>query len=201
MTAAGSVRGLVLIGVSTGGPGAIETLLPRLPFNFPWPILIAQHMPGNFTGVLARRIDALCELEVIEVARPEPLCAGIVYIARGETDLVVGKRGNNLTAIPMPASSKYRWHPSVERLVSSALEHVEPARLLGVMLTGMGNDGAAVMTELRSRGGRTIAESEETAVIWGMPGELVRRGGASVVLPLEADRGPDKTMGALTCHW
>jgi two-component system chemotaxis response regulator CheB len=78
----------------------------------------------------------------------------------------------------------HNWHPSVERLVASALEHVVPEQLLGVMLTGMGDDGAATMAELRSRGGRTIAESEDTAVVWGMPGELVKRGGATLVLPI-----------------
>jgi two-component system chemotaxis response regulator CheB len=84
----------------------------------------------------------------------------------------------------MPASPKHLWHPSVERLVASGLEHVQPAQLIGVMLTGMGDDGAATMAELRARGGRTIAESEETAIVWGMPGELVKHGGASLVLPL-----------------
>ena len=175
---------MVLIGVSTGGPGAIECIIPELPANFPWPILIAQHMPQSFTGVFARRINGLSALETIEVARPTPLRAGVVYIGRGDADLVVSNRSDNLTAIPMPASAQHNWHPSVERLVLSALQHVDPAQLLGVMLTGMGDDGAAAMAELRSRGGRTIAESEETAVVWGMPGELVKRNGASIVLPL-----------------
>jgi two-component system chemotaxis response regulator CheB len=181
----GSVRGVVLVGVSTGGPGAIETIIPRLPRDFPWPVLIAQHMPESFTGVFARRIDGLSELEVVEVARPMPLRGGAAYIGRGDADLVIANRGGVLTAVPMPASSRHNWHPSVERLVTSALEHVEARRLLGVMLTGMGDDGAAAMAELRARGGRTIAESEETAVVWGMPGELVKRGGASLVLPLQ----------------
>ena len=182
---AGPIRGVVLIGVSTGGPGAIEMILPRLPRNFPWPILIAQHMPESFTGVFARRINDLSELDVIEVTRPVPLRAGVAYIGRGDADLVVGNRGGNLAAIPMPASPQHIWHPSVARMVASAMEHLNPDQLLGVMLTGMGDDGAGTMAELRTRGGRTIAESEDTAVVWGMPGELVRRGGASLVLPLE----------------
>jgi len=185
MMAAGPVAGIVLIGVSTGGPGAIETVLPRLPRNFPWPILIAQHMPESFTGVFARRINDLSEIEVVEVTRPMPLRGGVAYIGRGDADFVVSLRGGALTAIPIPASSLHLWHPSVGRLVVSALEHVAPEQLLGVMLTGMGNDGAAAMAELRSRGGRTIAESEDTAVVWGMPGELVKLGGATLVLPIE----------------
>jgi two-component system, chemotaxis family, protein-glutamate methylesterase/glutaminase len=181
---AGPVGGLVLIGVSTGGPGAIETLLSRLPREFPWPILIAQHMPQSFTGVFARRINDMSEIEVVEVTHPMPLHGGVAYIGRGDADFLIGLRGGVLTAIPFPASPLHNWHPSVERLVASALEHVAPEQLLGVMLTGMGDDGAATMAELRSRGGRTIAESEDTAVVWGMPGELVKRGGATLVLPI-----------------
>jgi two-component system chemotaxis response regulator CheB len=98
--------------------------------------------------------------------------------------MVVAMRGGRPTAIPMPASTQHNWHPSVDRLVTSAMQHVDPAQLLGVMLTGMGDDGAAAMADLRARGGRTIAESEDTAVVWGMPGELVKRGGATLVLPL-----------------
>jgi two-component system chemotaxis response regulator CheB len=182
---AGPVRGVVLIGVSTGGPGAIECILPLLPRTFPWPIVIAQHMPQSFTAVFARRINDLSDLEVIEVARPVPLRAGVAYIGRGDADILIGNRGGVLTAFPIPSSPQHTWHPSVARLVESAMEHFEPKQLLGVMLTGMGDDGAAAMSELRTRGGRTIAESEDTAVVWGMPGELVRRGGASLVLPLQ----------------
>ncbi len=179
------VPGIVLIGVSTGGPGALEIVLPRLPCDFPWPIIIAQHMPESFTGVFARRINDLSELEVIELHRPTPLRAGVAYIGRGDADICVAIRGGNLTAISVPQSPQFIWHPSVERLVTSALDHVAPEQLLGVMLTGMGDDGAAAMTQIRKRGGRTIAESEDTAVVWGMPGELVKHGGASLVLPIE----------------
>jgi two-component system chemotaxis response regulator CheB len=183
--APGEFLGVVLIGVSTGGPGAIESIIPRLPSDFPWPILIAQHMPESFTGVFARRINGLSDIEVVEVTRPMPLRAGVAYVGRGDADLVVVTRGRDLTAVPMPSSPHHNWHPSVERMVASALQHVAPEQLLGVMLTGMGDDGAATMAELRSRGGRTIAESEDTAVVWGMPGELVKLGGASIVLPLQ----------------
>jgi two-component system chemotaxis response regulator CheB len=183
--AAPPIPGIVLIGVSTGGPGAIETMLPRLPRQFPWPIVIAQHMPESFTGVFARRINDLSDLEVIEVQRPVALRAGTAYIARGDADICVANRGGSLSLIPMPASPQHIWHPSVERLVTSALGHVAADQLLGVMLTGMGDDGAAAMAELKSRGGRTIAESEDSAVVWGMPGELVKRKGASIVLPIE----------------
>jgi two-component system chemotaxis response regulator CheB len=85
----------------------------------------------------------------------------------------------------VPSQRDYPWHPSVERLVTSAIEHIAPDRLIGVLLTGMGNDGSTAMTRLRQLGGRTIAEAQSTAVVWGMPGELVRKGGAEMVRPIE----------------
>lgn len=180
----GDVRGLVLIGVSTGGPGALDCVLPLLSADFRWPILICQHMPANFTGVLARRLDGGSRITVVEVDGPTPLRPGCAYIAKGDADMLVANRPNGLIALPTPASQKYVWHPSVDRMVQSAMEHMEPARIVGVLLTGMGNDGAEAMATLRERGGRTIAEAEETAVVWGMPQDLVRRGGADLVLPV-----------------
>jgi len=178
-------EGMVLLGASTGGPQAIEAVLGGLPEDFPWPILVAQHMPASFTGVFAERLNRLCALEVMEVARPVPVLPGQVYIGHGDADLVVVRRPSGLMAMPVPESSSFLWHPSVDRLVESAMEHVAPSRLIGVLLTGMGNDGAAAMARLRAEGGRTIAEDESTAVIWGMPGELVRSGAAERVVPLQ----------------
>lgn len=178
--------GAVLVGVSTGGPRALEEILPRLPRSFPWPVLVAQHMPLNFTDAFARRMDGLCELSVREVAQPMPLAAGTVYIGRAGTDLAVTERGGTLYAAPRPEAAGMPWHPSVDVLVESAMKHLPPQRLLGVMLTGMGYDGAAAMTRLHQAGGRTLAESADTAVVFGMPQELIARGGASLVLPLSA---------------
>ena len=186
----GPFDGVVLVGTSTGGPPALDALLGRLPADFPCPILVAQHMPATFTGPLSRRLDKLCALTVVEVTRPTPLAPGHVYIGKGDADLIVGSRPSGLVALPAPSKAEYRWHPSVDRLVATAMDHVAAARLIGILMTGMGNDGAASMTALREKGGRTIAESEETAVVWGMPGELVRAGGADWVEPLDeiADR-------------
>lgn len=176
--------GLVLVGTSTGGPPALEALLVPLSSTFPWPILVAQHMPASFTASLAKRLDGICAIKVIEVRQPTVLQAGCAYIGRGDTDIVVSKRASTLVAMSVPINSNYPWHPSTDRLVRSAMEHVTAARLIGILMTGMGDDGAKAMTELRSKGGKTIAEAEETAVIWGMPGELVRAEGASWTLPL-----------------
>jgi two-component system chemotaxis response regulator CheB len=183
--APGPVEGVVLVGTSTGGPPALDALLSRLPADFPWPVVVAQHMPGSFTGPLARRLDGLCALRVQEATRPMPLAPGSVYVGRGDADMTLARRPSGLVVQPVPVHANYLWHPSVDRLVASALELVEPSRLIGVLMTGMGRDGAATMAELRAKGGRTIAESEETAVVWGMPGELVRAGGATIVLPLD----------------
>lgn len=185
----GKVPGLVLVGVSTGGPRTLEDILPKLPAQFPWPVLIAQHMPLNFTDAFARRMDGLCGLTVREVAAPMPLRAGHVYIGRAGTDLTVSDRGGQLYAIPRPETAGMPWHPSVDVLVDSAMKHLPPQQLVGVMLTGMGYDGAAAMTRLRQAGGRTIAESSDTAVVFGMPNELIQRGGASLVLPCTAIAG------------
>jgi two-component system chemotaxis response regulator CheB len=176
--------GLVLVGTSTGGPPALEALLVPLPQGFPWPILVVQHMPATFTGPLARRLDDLCELRVIEVLQPMVVEPGCVYIGRGDADLIVTRRPAGLTALSAPAQADYPWHPSTDRLVKSALTHVQPQQLIGVLMTGMGNDGAEAMATLSKLGGTTIAESEETAVVWGMPGELVRAGAADWIEPV-----------------
>jgi two-component system chemotaxis response regulator CheB len=175
--------GVVLIGVSTGGPGTLEEILPELPANFPWPVVVAQHMPGSFTAVFARRLNEMCKLTVVEAAHMMPLQPGVVYIAKGDADAIIGKRATGFVINPMPAGTQYLWHPSVSRLVDSAMKVMPLNRIIGVMLTGMGDDGAEQMAELRRQGGRTIAQDESTSIIFGMPGELVKRGGASLVLP------------------
>jgi two-component system chemotaxis response regulator CheB len=182
--------GLVLVGTSTGGPPALESLLTPLPADFPWPILVAQHMPASFTGPLARRLDGLCALTVVEVSRPIAPQPGTAYIGRGDADLIVTLRPGGLMVASAPSEAGYPWHPSTDRLVRTAMQHMAARQLIGVLMTGMGNDGAEAMARLQSLGGHTIAESEETAVVWGMPGELVKAGGADWVLPLPdiADR-------------
>jgi two-component system chemotaxis response regulator CheB len=183
--AGGPAEGLVLVGPSTGGPPALDVLLGGLPAGFPWPILVAQHMPASFTGPLARRLDRLCALAVSEVTAPTLIERGNVYIGKGDADMLVSRRKDVLVAMPAPLSTEHYWHPSVERLVSSAMKQLAPENLIGVLMTGMGSDGATAMTVLNSTGGRTIAESADTAVVWGMPGALVAAGGAGVVLPLD----------------
>jgi len=193
------IPGLILVGASTGGPPAIEAILSSLPADFPWPVVIAQHLPASFTGAFAKRLDALCAIRVGEVASLTPLRPGRAYIGRGDADIVVAPRASGPVAMSAPAHRDYPWHPSVERLVTSALEVFPAARLVGVLLSGMGDDGAEAMTRLKAEGGRTIAESQATAVVWGMPGELVKNGGAGVVAPL-GDIGTTIVDMVMTCR-
>ncbi len=184
-SANGGPPGLVLIGTSTGGPAALDVVLPQLPPDFPWPVLVAQHLPASFTGAFARRLDGECQLDVVEVNQPMLLKPGTIYIGKGDADVMVAPRAAGISAMPVPAKASYLWHPSVERMVASALDHIDASRLIGVMMTGMGNDGAEAMKRLHLSGGRTIAEAESSAIVWGMPGELVKNGGAEKVRPLE----------------
>jgi two-component system chemotaxis response regulator CheB len=178
----GRPQGLVLVGVSTGGPRTLEDILPALPADFPWPVLVCQHMPAQFTSTFAQRMNALCALEVRECDGPTPLQPGMVVIAKGGYDMVVAERLGRLVAQPVPEAAAQPWHPCVDVLVESALRQMPADRLVGVLLTGMGFDGAASMARLHQQGGRTIAESAESAVVFGMPQELINRQGASCIL-------------------
>ena len=107
------------------------------------------------------------------------------YIGKGDADIIVVKHGETPFVTAAAPRAEHRWHPSVDRLVSTAMQNLGANRLVGVLMTGMGDDGATAMSRLLSEGGRTIAEAEETAVVWGMPGELVKVGGAEVVAPVD----------------
>jgi two-component system chemotaxis response regulator CheB len=167
----GAGKGLLLVGASTGGPRA--------------PVLVAQHMPAAFTRAFAERLNQCCALPVVEANSALPVDAGKIYIARGGADMVLANRAGKLTVLPMPENSQFLWHPSVELLGRSVLQHYDPKRVTAVLLTGMGYDGSDAFAEIKKRGGRTIAESEESAVVYGMPAELVAKDGASKVLAVE----------------
>ena len=178
-----AMEGALLVGVSTGGPKTLEMILPHLPAGFPLPVLVAQHMPASFTRVFAARMDQRCALPVREVTGPAVIEPGRIYLAKGDADLVLRRRPKGISALPVPADPQTAWHPSVDRLVDSALDVFPGRQLVGVLLTGMGDDGAAAMARIHSSGGRTIAESEESSIVFGMPRELIQRDGAGAVLP------------------
>jgi two-component system chemotaxis response regulator CheB len=175
-------KGVVIIGVSTGGPRALENILPRLPADFAWPVVVIQHMPKKFTETFARRMGQYCALKVEEVTAVCPIVAGTIYIAQGNSDAVLRKIGGRIHMMPEPEDADHYWHPSVSRMVASAIATLPPSLLIGVQLTGMGNDGAEEMARLHAAGGRTIAESEASSVVFGMPRELIRRQGATEIL-------------------
>lgn len=172
---------LVVVGVSTGGPGTLEVILSALPADFPVPIVIAQHMPARFTEVFAARLNELCQLNVREVRAPVTLEPGTVYLARGDADMRITRRAGRLTAKSLPSSDRYLWHPSVSRLMASAMEAVPADELIAVQLTGMGYDGAEEMAEAHRKGALTIAESESSAVVYGMCRVLAENGGAEAI--------------------
>ena len=142
-------------------------------------------VPAAFTRAFAERLDQCCALSVVEAGSALPIAPGQVYIGKGGADTLLAKRAGKLTVLPAPENPQFLWHPSVELLGRMVLQHCEPARVMAVLLTGMGYDGSDAFAEIRRRGGRTIAESEDSAVVYGMPAELVNKGGASVVLAAE----------------
>jgi len=174
---------LVMFGVSTGGPGTIETVLSGVGGGLKAPILIALHMPNRFVGPFCDRLSHRLGHRIVGLERSMKLEPGIIYVAGADTDVTVSVRNGSPLARQTPVDESRVWHPSIDRMVETAMATMPPRHLLAVQLTGMGDDGARAMTELRKRGGYTIAESEETAVIYGMPKELVERGGADLVLP------------------
>ncbi len=176
------VRGVVVVGVSTGGPSTLERILPLLSADFPLPIIVCQHMPSSFTRVFADRLNGRCALEVTEVSRAMELKAGTVYVAKGDADCVFGVRANKPYVVPSPADPAFQWHPSVSRIAASLQARFPADRIIGVMLTGMGNDGAEEMQAIHARGGLTIAEAEKDCAVFGMPKALIELGGADRVL-------------------
>jgi len=175
---------IVAIGTSTGGPSALQAVLPILPGNFPVPVLVAQHMPPGFTGPLAQRLNGLCRLNVREGIHGEVLKAGTVYVAPAGKQMQAQRKSGQLTLhIGDEAPIATLYHPSVDVMFLSLAKAVGKGTL-GVILTGMGSDGTKGMKELKELEGFAIAESEETCVVYGMPRSLVDAGLADRVVPL-----------------
>ena len=173
---------LCVLGASTGGPAAIQTVLEQLPADFPVPLAIVQHMPPGFTRPFAVRLNAHCRLKVSEAEDGERLGAGQVVIAPAGRHLTFAP---NLGLVLSPEPADARHIPSVNVMMLSAAR-VRPGRVLGVLLTGMGDDGADGMAAIRSGGGMTVAESEESCVVYGMPRAAAERGGVDRLLPIGA---------------
>ncbi len=176
---------LVAIGSSTGGPAALQAILTRLPGQLPAGIVISQHMPAGFTRQFAKRLDKLSELQIKEAEHGDVVGQGKVFICPGGHHMHLKKRTNSVVVNLKEATEDDRYTPSIDTMMVSAAD-VYGQNLLGVVLTGMGYDGKRGMVEIKSKGGYTIVESEETSVVFGMPNEVIGAGVADKVLPLDA---------------
>jgi len=187
MTRPGKSNGkIVVIGQSTGGPNTILEILPFLPEDLGAPVIVIQHMPGSFTPSFAQRLNNNCALPFKEAERGDIIEPGHGYLAPGDTHLLLAPRGTNkpgalIRLSPKPEDTLHK--PSVDVTMMSVLDLYGGPNIVAVLLTGMGADGADAMAAIRQAGGHTIAESEETCVVFGMPREAIARGGAEFVLP------------------
>lgn len=174
---------ILAIGASTGGPPALQHILTSFPQNFPVPVVIAQHMPKLFTQSFTQRLNGLSQIEIKEAEDGEPLRPGVVLIAPGDVHMGLKKNGKDVT-VEFIKDSKYIYRPSVDLLMFSTAQ-IYDSSAIGVILTGMGNDGLVGLKELKRRNGLVIAQDEETCVVFGMPKAVINANIADVVLPIE----------------
>ncbi|MDP1658091.1 MAG: chemotaxis response regulator protein-glutamate methylesterase [Methylotenera sp.] len=173
---------LLIIGASTGGTEAIKSFLLQMPSDCPG-ILITQHMPAGFTKSFANRLDSLCQISVKEAAGGERILPGHAYIAPGDKHLLLARSGANYVTQLSDAPPVNRHKPSVDVLFESAAEYAGK-NVIGVILTGMGKDGAAGMAQMKNAGAYNFAQNEESCVVYGMPKEAVAHGGVDEVAHL-----------------
>lgn len=179
---------VLAIGVSTGGPAALDAMLPKLPRDFPLPVLIVQHMPELFTKLFAERLNGRCQLAVREAAEGNAVTAGEIQVARGNWHMEVrgpARMGAPATIHLQQGPLENHCRPAVDVLFRSTAE-VYGAGVLAVVLTGMGSDGMAGCRMICARGGSVLAQDAATSTVWGMPGAVVNAGLAQKVLPLDA---------------
>lgn len=179
-------KSIVAIGASTGGPKALQTVLTQLPKNFPAPIFIVQHMPPNFTKSLAKRLDSISNITVKEATHGELVQPSTAYIAPGDYHMEVKQVGRSL-AVQLSQTPLVRGHrPAVDVLFHS-LRNISHMNKIGIVLTGMGRDGAEGIKALKERDENTIifAESETSSIVYGMPAAAVKTGYVNKVLHIE----------------
>jgi two-component system chemotaxis response regulator CheB len=175
---------IVAIGVSTGGPNALAAMLPSLPAELPVPVVIVQHMPPMFTRLLAERLNTQAKLSVVEAQAGMTLKPGVVYIAPGDYHMELKRNGLSTVIALHQGPPENSCRPAVDVLFRSVAK-IYGARAVGVVLTGMGQDGLRGSEFICDAGGRVIAQDEPSSVVWGMPGFVVRAGLADKVMPLE----------------
>lgn len=187
---------LLIIGASTGGTEAIKSFLMQMPSDCPG-ILITQHMPAGFTKSFANRLDSLCKISVKEAADGERVLPGHAYIAPGDRHLLLARSGANYVTRLQDSEPVNRHKPSVDVLFDSAALHAGK-NAIGVILTGMGKDGAAGMARMKAAGAYNFAQNEESCVVYGMPREAVAHGGVHEVAHLK--ELPKLVMQSLLMH-
>ncbi len=173
---------ILAVGASTGGTAAIETFLRPIDAHCP-PIAIVQHMPPGFTKAFAARLNSECAMEVREAEDGDLLNPGIALVAPGNWHMVLRRSGAQYKVALHQGERRHYQRPAVDELFESVAEYAG-ANAVGVILTGMGSDGADGLKKMRDAGARTIAQDEASSVVWGMPGEAVKRGAAEFVMPL-----------------
>lgn len=178
------VRDLVVLGASTGGPRALEEVLSSFPSDLPARMVVGQHLPPGFATEFARRLDACSQLTVREAQDGAVLESGLVLVAAAGFHTEVAREGMTLVTRVRPVEGKQRYSPSVDLLLQSAAR-VHGPRTVGVVLTGMGDDGAAGMEALHDAGGATLAESERSSIVFAMPGAAIARGVVRTVVSKE----------------
>ncbi len=174
------IQKVVLIGSSTGGPGLIEQICAAFPANYKYPVCIVQHMPEQFTKAFAQRLDRASALNVHESSQNMELLPGNIYVARGGVHMNFAKKTSGKIVIREDKNKGENFfQPSVNDMMSSALSVFKATDLIGVILTGIGDDGADSMVKLKDAGAYTMGESENSAIVYGMPKEAYERGGVS----------------------
>jgi two-component system chemotaxis response regulator CheB len=172
------IEKVVLIGSSTGGPGLIEQICSSLPPDYKYPVCIVQHMPEQFTKAFAQRLNRASTLKVHESSSNMELLPGNIYLARGGVHMNFAKKVSGKIVLREDKNKGDNFfQPSVNEMMFSALEVFNAKQLIGVILTGIGDDGADAMVELKKMGAYTLSESEESATVYGMPKEAYERGG------------------------
>lgn len=174
---------LVAVGASTGGPAGLQIVLTKLPAEFPSAIAVSQHMPKGFTKPLAERLDRLSKVTVKEAEEGDLIEPAKVLICPGGYHMSFKRRAAKVRVILKESTYEDKYIPSIDTMMHSAAELYND-RAMGVILTGMGNDGMQGMLEIKSKGGYTIAESEKTSIVFGMPQEAIKAGAAKKVLPI-----------------
>lgn len=174
---------VIVIGASTGGPEALRVFLEALPADAPG-VVIVQHMPEYFTGAFAKRLDGICRISVKEAEDNDPVVRGLALVAPGSRHLLLKRSGARYFVETKEGPLVSRHRPSVDVLFRSAARY-GGKNCVGVIMTGMGDDGAKGMLEMKEAGAATLAQDEQSCVVYGMPCEAVKRGGVDKVLPLE----------------